>query len=283
MKTNKKNLIIIIFTFFIFTFHTYSFADDYNCKMTTKNNFSYNQTLKKVRRSYLAIGFQDKPYNIVHEDEKVLLLSSVTDFNDGTADIESWAINKKNLKAFSFYAGTISFEEYEPDDFFAVGQCKVQTRDETKKEELQIKKAEQESKKEEKELEKEKKEKEKKEKEYEEQYPYKVILKCGLDGKRHLGSIIICFAGGKYGADTELKIFNGEIENLYKAYNMLNNAGYETSQGFIIENLSKDFYIVAQNASENLILTMEVYKKPDDKIIYSRSEGLYGTLLFRGN
>ena len=59
-------------------------------------------------------------------------------------------INKKNLKAFSFYAGTISFEEYEPDDFFAVGQCKVQTRDETKKEELQIKKAEQESKKEEK-------------------------------------------------------------------------------------------------------------------------------------
>ena len=57
--------------------------------------------------------------------------------------------------------GTISFEEYEPDDFFAVGQCKVQTRDETKKEELQIKKAEQESKKEEKELEKKEKEKEK--------------------------------------------------------------------------------------------------------------------------
>ena len=55
-----------------------------------------------------------------------------------------------------------------------------------------------------------KKEREKKEKEYEEQYPYKVILKCGLDGKRHLGSIIICFAGGKYGGDTELRIFNGD-------------------------------------------------------------------------
>ena len=48
-------------------------------------------------------------------------------------------------------------------------------------------------------------------------------------------------------------------------------------------NLSKDFYIVAQNASEDLILTMEVYKKPNDKIIYSRSERHFGVLNFRGN
>ena len=61
----------------------------------------------------------------------------------------------------------------------------------------------------------------------------------------------------------------------------MSRAGNETRQGLLIENVSKDFSIAAQNASPDLILTLEVYK--NDKMVYSRNANQYGVLNFRGN
>ena len=113
---------------FIFTFiySTVVYANDYHCIMTTLNSYTFSQTLIKVQNNYIAVDFDEESFDIIHEDENVLLLSKITHFVDeGKSDISSWSINKVNLKALSFYS-TNDQDNYQPDDAFAVGDCKSQ-------------------------------------------------------------------------------------------------------------------------------------------------------------
>ena len=99
------------------------YANDYHCKMTNQNSFTFNQILSKVENNYIAVDFDEEPFDIIYEDSKILLLSKIDHIVDeGYIDISSWSINKENSKALSFYSGVDGFE---PADAFSVGECKI--------------------------------------------------------------------------------------------------------------------------------------------------------------
>ena len=282
----RKILFILISLIFIHP--SKALSEGWKCNLVDLNNQTLELILKKVKDScceygsYVVVGEDSKPYQIIYEDGKTLYMSNVYSPSDGWdhGGLESWAIRKKDGYAvnlvvddYLFFeessSGFRSLKKQPANEAFSAGTCKYLNRKEVKAEELKVKK---ELKKAEQEEENEQKEFEKKQDEYEKQYPYKVLLKCGQQGK-HLG-IHICFV------DTDLTIFDGETVKKYRANNM-SRAGNETRQGLLIENVSKDFSIAAQNASPDLILTLEVYK--NDKMVYSRNANQYGVLNFRGN
>ena len=128
LKYGKKYELFLYYKiiFFYFLYLSIVYANDYNCTMTTLNSFTFTQTLSKVENNYIAVDFDEEPFDIIHEDENVLLLSTINLIDDeGYGDISSWSINKENLKALSFYVGSDQ-NNYQPADAFAVGECKSQ-------------------------------------------------------------------------------------------------------------------------------------------------------------
>jgi hypothetical protein len=112
---------------------------------------------------------------------------------------------------------------------------------------------------------------------FNQQFPFVGLLRCSLDGVNHT-NIFVCFSGGKYGSDTDLVIKNGNSTKTYKVYNLL-NVGKETRSGFIID-LEKNFFVKAQNASQDLILTLEIYKRSSEKKIFSQNAGIYDLVYY---
>ena len=100
-------------------------AKNYHCSMKTMNSdreepHSFFTILSKLEETYIETGFSDKPFDSSFESDTKLLLSEITKFDNGDADISSWSINKKDLSAFSFYSTADGSESTE---VLSIGKC----------------------------------------------------------------------------------------------------------------------------------------------------------------
>lgn len=102
------------------------------------------------------------------------------------------------------------------------------------------------------------------------EYPYYAVLSCGMPA--HI-NILACFARSN-GVDTELKVKNGSESQMYKAYNM-HQAGKEQRDGLHID-LKERFSIAAQNSSDSLILTVKIYDRLTNKVVYNDQAAKFG-------
>lgn len=107
-------------------------------------------------------------------------------------------------------------------------------------------------------------------------YPYEAILSCGTN--RHF-NIYSCFSGSKYSPDTELIVKNDGRQVMYKIFN-LRSAGIENSDGLHIY-LTDQFYILAQNASAELILGLTIINRSNRKIIYENQASKFAVVQAR--
>ena len=113
---------------------------------------------------------------------------------------------------------------------------------------------------------------------YAKEYPYKAIISCGMNGN-HL-NIMACFVGaGRYGADTQLEITNGSFYKLYPSHNV-SRAGRETREGLLID-LKSSFQIKAQNSADNLILSVKIYDRLTNKLLFNKSAAKYGPIYIK--
>ncbi|MDB4001840.1 hypothetical protein N9449_03960 [Oceanospirillaceae bacterium] len=113
--------------------------------------------------------------------------------------------------------------------------------------------------------------------EFAREYPYTATLSCGMGSGDHI-NVVACFVQTKYGAPTELEIQNGQDYRMYKPYNV-SQAGNEYSSGLEI-NLKNRFSIMAQNSSENLVLTLKIVDNATGKTIYADSAAQYGVVRY---
>jgi hypothetical protein len=109
------------------------------------------------------------------------------------------------------------------------------------------------------------------------QFPYEAVISCGTGS--HI-NILACFAGGSRGVDTELKLTNGDQSGMYKAYNFNQSGGREEADGYHI-NLRKNFSLVAQNASDILILAVKVTDRQTGKVVYQNQAAHFGVISVR--
>lgn len=108
-------------------------------------------------------------------------------------------------------------------------------------------------------------------------YPYEAILSCGYNNN-HI-NIAACFVPGKYGAETQLELKNGNFYKMYKSY-QLRQAGKETRAGLVIP-LRNTYQITAQNSSKNLLLSLKIKDKKTGRIIYQKSGAKYRVVSHR--
>lgn len=103
-------------------------------------------------------------------------------------------------------------------------------------------------------------------------YPYYAVLSCGF-GNSNM-SLIACFSGsGRYSVNTEIKLTQANIERVYKYHEIGNNAlGREQRDGLYID-LPSSFRLVAQNASDQLTLTLKVYDRATNRLILQEQAG----------
>ena len=103
-------------------------------------------------------------------------------------------------------------------------------------------------------------------------YPFYAVLSCGFGGSNM--SLIACFSGGgRYGVDTEITFTQGNVKKVYKVYEIANNAlGREQRDGLRID-LPSRFFLSAQNASDQLTLTLKVYDRATDRLIMQEEAG----------
>ena len=103
------------------------------------------------------------------------------------------------------------------------------------------------------------------------EYPFYAVVSCGMPD--HI-NILACFNSGS--TPTDLKLTNGNDVNLYQAYN-LSGAGVEKRDGFYI-NLKSHFKITAQNASDTLILTVKIYSRETNKVLFTDKASMFGVI-----
>lgn len=113
---------------------------------------------------------------------------------------------------------------------------------------------------------------------YERTYPYKVVLKCGYNGE-HV-NIMACFVGGRYSPDTQVEFGSSPTNTrLYQGWE-LSQIGNEYQTGFVFD-AKAPIYIKAQNSSENLILSLELYDRRSGRWIYKKDAARFGVVGFR--
>lgn len=107
---------------------------------------------------------------------------------------------------------------------------------------------------------------------------YVGFIKCGMQGPNGLQhiNVLACFAGGRYGGETELELRNGQQYGLYKAYNLM-NVGQETPEGFRIE-LESTFEVTVQNSNDSLILGLDVVGAQTGNIYFQKQVSKYGVI-----
>ena len=95
---------------------------------------------------------------------------------------------------------------------------------------------------------------------------FTAVLSCEFSGSHT--NIYVCFMGDY--TETELELKNYGNLNIYKAYD-LQSLGYETYEGFEF-SLSDSFYLVAQNASDTMVLRLRIYDM-DYNLVYEDVAG----------
>ena len=124
-------------------------------------------------------------------------------------------------------------------------------------------------------------EEKRKQEEFDRKYPYQIFLSCGM--RDHI-NIKACFIGsGRYGVNTQLE-FGGGYNNssLYQGWDLGSSFGRETYDGLTF-HAESPVYLLAQNASEHLTLTLSIYDKRKGVYVYQKSAAQFGVLRFSGN
>lgn len=104
---------------------------------------------------------------------------------------------------------------------------------------------------------------------YAKKYPYYAVLSCGF-GNNNM-ALIACFSGGS--VDSELKLRQGNVEQVYKVYQLMNNQVGRMQQDGLYIDLQPGFALRAQNASDTLTLTLRVYDRATNKLKVQKQAG----------
>lgn len=102
------------------------------------------------------------------------------------------------------------------------------------------------------------------------EYPYYAIISCKIQGM-HTG-IYNCLAN-QYGGATVIKLKNGEKEDIFQLYDV-GRLGIETGDGFMVR-LRKSFTLQTQNASEYLIMGVEIFDAVHERLLFERKSLKY--------
>lgn len=102
------------------------------------------------------------------------------------------------------------------------------------------------------------------------EYPYYAIISCKIQGM-HTG-IYNCLAN-QYGGATVIKLKNGEKEDIFQLYD-IGRLGIETGDGFMVR-LRKSFTLQTQNASEYLIMGVEIFDAVHERLLFERKSLKY--------
>lgn len=101
------------------------------------------------------------------------------------------------------------------------------------------------------------------------QYPLIAKLSCGMGGvkNQHI-NIYACFTDR--GSDTQIRLRNGSGSlGIFNAHNFM-QLGREYRDGYYID-LNSSFEITAQNASDNMILQLQILDRLSRKVLYDNS------------
>lgn len=111
---------------------------------------------------------------------------------------------------------------------------------------------------------------------YAAEYPFEAVISCGFNSAAHV-SVVACFAASNAAGSTALELRNGEDYGLYQA-GELNRLGREiTGEGLVIPLRSR-FSLVAQNSSENLVLTVRLRETLSGKEVFVKSAMQYQSI-----
>ncbi len=117
--------------------------------------------------------------------------------------------------------------------------------------------------------EKEETERQRKKEAFAREFPYEAIISCDFQG-RHT-NLASCFAGD---VGTELEIKNGNNYRMYKSYELYQLGRERQGEGLLIP-LSYNFQIKAQNASDNLVLSIKIREASTGNLTFSKSAAKY--------
>lgn len=108
------------------------------------------------------------------------------------------------------------------------------------------------------------------------EYPYEVTLTCGLGGgstRQHI-NILPCLL--YKGSSSDLEITNGDVSTVYKPYNVL-QFGMQDASGFHFK-LKRNFKIHVQNASDSLVLGIQILDSTTGKSVYQKQVGTWDSI-----
>lgn len=109
-------------------------------------------------------------------------------------------------------------------------------------------------------------------------FPYAAIVSCSTSAFE--ADLVACFSGSSSRLDTNLELRNGDKYDMYQPSDIM-ALGRRTPEGVRIE-LSRNFEMTLQNASDSLILGLKIVNNvPSDdfnKVIFEKKVGEYGVI-----
>lgn len=109
--------------------------------------------------------------------------------------------------------------------------------------------------------------------EYAKRFPFTAVISCSL-GESSLVTLTACFFNRH--TQTELEVKNGADYRMYTPRDLF-EAGHVTERGLEIP-LQKSFLIKAQNAGENILLTVTVIDNRSGSVAFKKSASQYGVV-----
>jgi hypothetical protein len=109
--------------------------------------------------------------------------------------------------------------------------------------------------------------------EYAKKFPYTAVVSCSV-GESSLVTLVACFTT-KY-TNTELELKNGDDYRMFTPRDLL-SAGHITESGLEIP-LRSSFSLKAQNAAENLLLTVKVIDNKTGQVAFKKSASQFGVV-----
>jgi hypothetical protein len=110
-------------------------------------------------------------------------------------------------------------------------------------------------------------------------YPYYAVLSCGLPNNEQFFytiNINACFTDSN-GVHTELTIVNAGVSRMYTVYSNIAQSGDEQRDGLHID-LKAHFSIKAQNSSDTLILTLKIFDRASNRMIFNQQAAQFGVV-----
>jgi hypothetical protein len=111
---------------------------------------------------------------------------------------------------------------------------------------------------------------------FDSEFPYEAVISCGAQ-QRHL-AILPCFAGGSAGVNTQLELRTPDQYGLYQATDLYRLGREIPGEGFKIP-LKRPFSLRAQNADENLLLTITIIEKASGRVLFIKSAAQFETIV----